>query len=270
MQFPEDLLEAALKGAFVIAGVVAGLTLVGFFAFCLAPYAIGITLSDFFYFRHERRRIEEKRCEEYEEAKRNEALRRKNEEKKQAREQAESEERWRELTAEENAKKALEEKENPVLDKVVYRESDLTKSQQEELFAKKYKRLKISPDGKSGAAIYWINPRYNESKEHAFFCYLIEAELRKHVENLMMHVNYGPDVEFSRKGKRYVFEIETGSVLARYPQYVKRKFDHYQKKNAKVFILVTSKALKYKYAKFGKVITRATLKKTIEKIFKQR
>ena len=73
----------------------------------------------------------------------------------------------------------------------LYLEKGLAAEKKESLLANGYKRLKISPFGKSGAAYYWIKSRYNESKEHAFFCYLIENELKMLGIRPIMNVNNG-------------------------------------------------------------------------------
>ncbi len=43
-----------------------------------------------------------------------------------------------------------------------------------------------------------------------------------------------------------------------------------EKDFAKVHILVTNKKLKYKYTKYGEVVTSGTLKKTIRRFFRAR
>jgi len=43
-----------------------------------------------------------------------------------------------------------------------------------------------------------------------------------------------------------------------------------EKDFAKVYILVTNKKLKYKYTKYGEVVTRGTLRKTIRQFFRIR
>ena len=101
--------------------------------------------------------------------------------------------------------------------------------QQEALFAKGYKRLKISPYGDSGASYYWVMARYNESKEHAFFCYLIEAELKKYGKRVEMNVNNGPDIVFEHNRKKYCFDVETGKNYHRHPEALENKFHEIQK-----------------------------------------
>ncbi len=148
-------------------------------------------------------------------------------------------------------------------------DNQLTFSQKEKLYAKGYQVLKTSAFGDSGAAHYWVMPRYNESKEHAFFCYLLKAELEKHVAEVELHVTSGPDVVVTWKGKKYCFDVETGKSLKRQPEWLAKKFAYYQKEYDKSFILVTKRTLKYNYAKYGIVITRAMIKETIKKLFRK-
>jgi len=147
-----------------------------------------------------------------------------------------------------------------------YFEKTLSSERKQELAASGYKRLKVSPFGDSGASYYWVKTRYNESREHAFFCYLIESELlKKHVEP-RLNVNNGPDVEFWRHRAQYCFEVETGTRLVRAKEQLERKFKYFKESYAGMYILVTSKKLKRKYSKYGTVITRHTLKETIEQL----
>lgn len=146
-------------------------------------------------------------------------------------------------------------------------ERGLSAQRREELFAKGFKRLKTSPFGKSGAGYYWVNPRYNESKEHAFFCFLIEVELKKYNIKPETNTTYGPDIEFEHKGKRYCFDVETGKNLTRHPDELEAKFSRYKVGYAISFIFITDRKFKYKYSKFGTVVTRSTVKETIAKLF---
>lgn len=149
----------------------------------------------------------------------------------------------------------------------LYLEKGLTAIQKELLFAKGFRRVKTSPFGNSGSAYYWVNPRYNESKEHAFFCYIIESELRKYTKEIEMRVTYGPDIIFKHKAKKYCFDVETGKNLTRHPDELEAKFSNYKKWHEISFIFITDKKFKYKYSKFGTVVTRGKLKETIDKLF---
>ena len=148
-----------------------------------------------------------------------------------------------------------------------YLEKTLPAKQQEALFAKGYNRLKISPYGDSGASYYWVMARYNESKEHAFFCYLIEAELKKYGKRVEMNVNNGPDIVFEHDRKKYCFDVETGKNYHRHPEALENKFMRYKKEHEISFILVTKKTMKYKYAKYGTVVTRGKLREILAKLF---
>jgi|GEM_PF-3049175 len=150
----------------------------------------------------------------------------------------------------------------------LYLERELSQRQRDRLLSKGYSRLKISPFGTSGAAYYWVRRRYNESKEHAFFCYILEAELKRHVQKVKLNVNSGPDAVVEFEGRKYCFDVETGKSLSRQPKYLRHKFDQYKKDYSQSFIFVTKKSLKFKYAKYGQVITRGKLKKTLAGLFK--
>ena len=154
-----------------------------------------------------------------------------------------------------------------VFHKNFYLESRLGYGQKEALFAQGYKKLKVSPYGDSGASYYWVKTRYNESKEHAFFCYLIEKELRKHTKEVELFVNSGPDVITRYAGNVYAFDVETGKNLIRKPEQTKNKFAGYKEDYYRSYIFVTSKMLKRKYHRMGIVITRSTFRKIIADIF---
>jgi len=150
----------------------------------------------------------------------------------------------------------------------LYLEKELSQKEKDKLLSKGYSRLKISPFGTSGAAYYWVRRRYNESKEHAFFCYILEAELKRHIQKVKLNVNSGPDAVVEHDGKKYCFDVETGKSLSRQPKYLRHKFSQYKKDYSQSFILVTKKSFKFKYAKYGQIITRGKLKKTLARLFK--
>jgi hypothetical protein len=153
------------------------------------------------------------------------------------------------------------------LNRNFYIERKLSHKEKEALFAQGYSRLKASPYGDSGAAYYWVKTRYNESKEHAFFCYLIEKELRKYTKQVELFINSGPDVIVRHAGNVYAFDVETGKNLVRKPEDTMIKFEKYKSEYHRSYIFVTRKALKRKYQSMGLVITRSTFKKIISDIF---
>ena len=167
---------------------------------------------------------------------------------------------------EEPAREEQQEKEKQ-LDKNVYLERELSKKQRDELAEREYKRLKISAFGDSGASYYLVKPRWNEGKEHAFFCFLIEAELKKRGKRAELHITDGPDVVFRHKGHTYCIDVETGTNIARSREKVERKFGYYARDYHRSYIFVTKKKLKYKYSRYGIVVTRAKLKKVLKSVF---
>ena len=149
------------------------------------------------------------------------------------------------------------------LDENFYLEGKLSCGQREELLGRGYERLKTSVFGDSGASYYLVRVRWNESALHAFFCFLIEDELKKRGKATELFVNNGPDVVFEHKGRAYCFDVETGTNLARDKGKVARKFGYYAHEYYRSHIFVTSKKLKHKYKRYGIVITRASLLKAL-------
>ncbi len=242
----------------------------------LLPFLIALAVGYFLYQKREER-IREKEYEEYREQQRaeRERIRKEKEEKQRQIELAWAEgSRQNEIKRKQKEQAELEEqekyeKEKQLQEKKLYLESELTVEERETLFAHDYRRLKISPNGKSGSSFYWVLKRWNESKEHAFFCYLIQNKLQKRGRDVVLHETDGPDVEFVWKWRKYCIEVETGSNLERNPDYVARKFEEKNDEFDECFVFVTKKKLKYPYSKYAKVVTRATLDQTLERIFKR-
>jgi hypothetical protein len=284
----ENTLELLVKGSLVIIGCVLGLAAVGFVGLILLPFVIGygivllaIWIYDKFrsYFPEpEKKPTPEELRKMYE---RNQAELKQEEERRRLeheRELAEKRERqreWRRLERQRVPETALDdEKEEPKkeeydLEANLHLGSNLTFRQKEALFTKGYRALKISPFGTSGASYYWLKPRYNESLVHAFFCYLLEAELKRYGKVIEMNVTNGPDLVVEHQNKHYCFDVETGKNLSRQPDWLEKKFAYYQKEYDKSFILVTKRTLKYKYSHYGVVITRGMIRETLRKLFRR-
>ena len=181
--------------------------------------------------------------------------------------EAEGDEQEESDLEEEPAREEQQEKPKP-LDKSMYLERALSKAQRENLLARGYKRLKTSAFGDSGASYYLVDKRWNEGALHAFFCYLIEDELKKKGKKPELHINDGPDIVFEHKGHRYCFDVETGTNIARSREKVERKFGYYARDYYRSYIFVTKKKLKHKYSRYGIVVTRASLLKALSGIFR--
>jgi len=273
----ETFLEYMVKGSLVLLGCVLGLLFVGVVAISVAPIVFGYIIAGiawWLYDKVDERLFPQKRIKVehvgYETAKQLAAAQR----KKRQKELAEERERKR-LEEERVPETALDsdweepEKEENELYGNLYLSKSLTNRQRENLYARGYNVLKISPFGTSGASLYWIKTRHNESKEHAFFCYILLAELKKYAKEIRMNATNGPDLVVEWKNKRFCFDVETGKSLSRQPDWLERKFAYYQREYDKSFILVTKRTLKYKYSKYGIVITRGKIKETIRKLFRR-
>jgi hypothetical protein len=274
----ENLFEYALKGALVLAGLLLAFVVLSFAEMVILPFAIGYLIALLLQKAYEKifpppyepvyhdppRPLtiwEERYTWKLEEPKKLEIplIQPQSEETKiqEAPEEIE----------EEQDKTEEEPEEEFIFNRNFYVERKLSHKEKEALFAQGYTRLKTSPYGDSGAAYYWVKTRYNESKEHAFFCYLIEKELRKYTKQVELFVNNGPDVIVRHGGNVYAFDVETGKNLIRKPEETRIKFERYKGEYFRSYVFVTNKTLKRTYQSMGIVITRATFKKTISDIF---
>jgi len=149
-------------------------------------------------------------------------------------------------------------------------DSDLWQQEREKLAANGYEKVKISPYGDTGASWYWVKKRDKESPVHSFFVYLVRDMVEKQLgDKIDLDRWHGADVVFDWNGLAYAIDIETGSILERNPEYLAQRYAKYRKYYNAVYILVTNKALKKNYSKYGTVITRATMKKAVERIFEE-
>ena len=277
MSAEDNFLEALLKGSLLLTGIVLGLLFIGMVFISVLPIAFGYVIAGitwWLYDKVDERLHSQKRIKlnhiGYQTGSQLAAARRK--------------QRQKELT-EERERKRLEEQRVPEtapdsdwvepekeyeLSGNLHLSSSLTNRQREKLYTLGYNVIKISPFGTSGAAIYWVKTRHNESKEHAFFCYILEAELRKYTDDIRMNATNGPDLVANWKGKRFCFDVETGKSLSRQPDWLESKFAYYQREYDRSFILVTKRGLKYKYSHYGDVMTRGKIKETLRQLFRRR
>jgi hypothetical protein len=284
----ENTLEILVKGSLVIIGCVLGLAVAGFIFAILLPFAIGygiVLIIVWLYNKFRSYFPEPEKKPTPEDLKRMHDKivreRQKEEEEKKLEHQSELEEKrerqreWRRLERHKVPETAPDEedeepKEEPYdLEANLHLGSNLTKRQQEILFTKGYRALKISPFGTSGASYYWLKPRYNESLVHGFFCFILEAELKRYGKVIEMNVTNGPDLVVEHQGKHYCFDVETGKNLSRQPDWLEKKFAYYQKEYEKSFILVTKRTLRYKYSHYGTVITRGKIRETLRRLFRR-
>ena len=118
--------------------------------------------------------------------------------------------------------------------------------------------------GDSGVAWYVIRVRDNESSKHAFLCWVLEEELFKAGFKVGVQVNSNPDIIAEKKGKKYAFEVETGSALSsKTPEYLENRFQQMKKEYDETFVLVANYLLVNKYKYFAPAITRSQIRQAI-------
>lgn len=141
--------------------------------------------------------------------------------------------------------------------KGLYLESELKEEQQLACRKQGYSSIKTKLSRYGGGSWYLVKRRHNESKEHAFFCWSIYYELKKHFKNVKMSATTGADVTVKKGKEKICFEVETGSHLGRRnTEELKNKFDKVRQECSKLLIVVTDYNLRDKYKRFGEVITR--------------
>lgn len=272
----EDLVWPLIGGTLVLLGLALAIVVIGFLALLLLPFAIGYAISIILWWLYDKihnhfyppmekpvyskpyRDLDRFPIEPDEKGKTEEA---------EPEQEEEAEEDEPETTPDDDWEEPEKEYE---LSGNLHISSELTEKQKGKLYTLGYNVLKISPFGKSGSAFYWVKTRHNESKEHAFFCYILEIELRKYADDVRLNATNGPDLVVKWKGKEFCFDVETGKSLSRQPDWLESKFAYYQREYDRSFILVTKRTLKYKYSHYGDVITRGKIKETLRQLFRRR
>lgn len=116
---------------------------------------------------------------------------------------------------------------------------------------------------------YILKPRFNESATHMFFVYDIAEYLKKKGVNVELFATKMPDIVCEINGKRYAFEVETGTV-AENENRIKDKIKSIKEQNYNEwYFVLTDKNIYSKYNKFGKIIDPRYLKGKLDKILKK-
>jgi len=110
-------------------------------------------------------------------------------------------------------------------------------------------------------------PAGNESMHHFILVNLIYGEVKKYADKVVKSLTVQPDVMFFHKGKKYSFEVETGSKLKDKKALLK-KIRLLNQLAGNWFFVVTNSKLKKEYSQYGATLTRTEVPKVIEKIFK--
>ncbi|MBI5227180.1 DUF87 domain-containing protein [Candidatus Micrarchaeota archaeon] len=155
------------------------------------------------------------------------------------------------------------------LKKGIYLEKDLTEKKCNYLLSHGFILHKDRLEQAGGSPRHILKIRNNESPEHAFLCQKTYELLKKQKQfkKIEMSTNSPGDVSAEINGRRIAFEIETGENFRAYnKEEHEEKFDRVRQKFDEFYIIVTDYDKKYKYEKFGNVITRTEIEDTINKL----
>lgn len=166
-------------------------------------------------------------------------------------------------------------KEEPIKKKVevfdiyggFYLKSTLTTDQCKMLENAEYTEIDTNPFGAGRGTVYYVLPRFNESPVHFFFCKILEAEIKKYTENVILYTTNKPDVIVIRENKKICFEVETGTMEEKKPDETKVKYDKIKEDYDDCYILVTNIEIKKEFEKYGKVIVRSQIREKVKELF---
>lgn len=148
-----------------------------------------------------------------------------------------------------------------------YLKSSLTDDQRKMLENEEYTEIETNPYGAGKGFPYYVKPRFNESPDHFFFCKILEMEIRKYTDNVLLYTTVKPDVVVVLKNnKKICFEVETGVMDKHHRKETIEKYDKIKQDYNDYYILVTKRDLKKDFEKYGKVIIRSEIKSKIKQL----
>ena len=127
--------------------------------------------------------------------------------------------------------------------------------------------IRENPFGKGKGKLYYVKPNKNESPKHFFFCKILEEEILKYTDKVRIYPYFQPDVVVYFPKKKVCFEVETGKAIRSSKRRLAEKFAKVNEEYDEVYILLLDRRLYWTYNKFGKVILRTEIKKTVKEIF---
>ena len=162
----------------------------------------------------------------------------------------------------------------PAIDisKGLYKKSKLSPAQIEKLKSAGYIETKQMGFKRKGAELYMLKPEASPSnmgEDHMFLVKLVEQEIRKYTDKVVLASTKEPDIVFENKdGMKVAVEIESGTTLLTRPDKLREKVKGLNEKFGKSwFFVVTRFDIKAKYEEFGKTLTRTMVPEMIRREF---
>lgn len=166
-------------------------------------------------------------------------------------------------------KKPKEKKETKIFNiyEGFYLKSALTPDQCKMLENEEYVEIDTNPFGAGKGFKYYVQPRFNESPIHCFFCRILESEIKKYTAHVLLYTTIKPDVVVVKGDKKICFEVETGSMEEKKQKETEIKYEKIRAEYDDCYILVTNVEVKKEFEKYGKVIVRSQIREKVKELF---
>ncbi|MFA6089219.1 MAG: hypothetical protein WC755_05115 [Candidatus Woesearchaeota archaeon] len=154
-----------------------------------------------------------------------------------------------------------------IVDDCFYRESEITLNDVHYLISKNCVKEKFYSINTKKTESFLLKPRHNESVSHFFVIRDIVDYLKKSkAEHIVINATQNPDIAFTRFGKKYGIEVETGKMLKSGKMRIIEKVKDMNKKFDDWFFVVTDKNLKKKYIQFADTVDKRGIAKRLTKM----
>ena len=156
------------------------------------------------------------------------------------------------------------------LEKRYFRKKDLKSEDIDFLLSKNYVISSHVSLGGGQREDYLLKPNEDESAGHFFLIKAVEEYLKLYTKDINLYETKKPDIIFTANGKKWAFEIETGTTITKNPPQFFKKVGMLKKEFGKNWIFIVTKSeLSYAYNRFGKTYTRKNIERKIRSIFKK-
>jgi ribosomal protein L44E len=154
-----------------------------------------------------------------------------------------------------------------IVDDCFYRESEITLNDVHYLISKDCVKEKFYSINTKKTESFLLKPRHNESVSHFFVIRdIVDYLTKSKAEHIVINATQNPDIAFTRFGKKYGIEVETGKMLKSGKMRIIEKVKDMNKKFDDWFFVVTDKNLKKKYIQFADTVDKRGIAKRLTKM----
>jgi conjugal transfer ATP-binding protein TraC len=156
-------------------------------------------------------------------------------------------------------------------DKGFYKKSELKPEEIDFLLKKGYIVSSHVSLGGGQRYDYLIKTRGNETAEHFFLIKAVEEYLKGLTNDVELFETQKPDIVFSANGKKWAFEIETGTLIKYNPEQFFKKIVKLKKEFGENWIVIVTKGDQcYTYSRYAKTYHRGNIERKIRSIFREK